>query len=530
MGMRVWIMAMALAMGACGSKESSSGEAATKDNAAATAGKAAESKAADIRTGDDTAAKGNKPKSPDSIAETDAQKVLDDWLAAQNTGDFAAYDKLYAGQFFGVKRVGANKTTYDRAGWLEDRGRMFKNKMVVEADGVTISTNPRSAVVHFTQSFSSGKFRDVGPKQLIVIVEGGDLKISREEMLQSQPAPALAAWVKAEGGQTAPIEGAKLPDDVKKELTRISDGLAGEKQKLGAVDWAMPLSAELVAYQIQSDRNQNDSEEAPYWDRGATSHLVLARSDRGRFIVASVASEQGTGFELSTRDDYDGDGVKDAVFTWQWYHDHEGATGIATILSKTRTVSMLQLGESGGESGWFGHRIISDLCWTRLDGELALVMAYVDETGEPEDEDNPHDSDTIERAAPGFAVYSAGKTGVFRDVLAFAAWVTEAASVAGLEGRLNGHRAGGTSDVPKLSPCKADGRFAVDGQATSTLKEGAYVVRDLSLSRAAAERKAAAAKQPADRVLELGDWQRLMKRKHNQPHSDFQMPRKKKAP
>src|SRR5690606_40600880 len=60
------------------------------------------------------------------------------WLAAQNQGDFAAYQAMYAARFSGVRRSGAVTAAFDRAGWMKDRAGMFKRAMRVEVTGVTI--------------------------------------------------------------------------------------------------------------------------------------------------------------------------------------------------------------------------------------------------------------------------------------------------------------------------------------------------------------------------------------------------------
>ena len=65
------------------------------------------------------------------LAEGDARGVVDGWLAAQNAGDLAAYDKLYAARFTGIRRSGPRTVRFDRAGWMRDRARMFGKPMTV---------------------------------------------------------------------------------------------------------------------------------------------------------------------------------------------------------------------------------------------------------------------------------------------------------------------------------------------------------------------------------------------------------------
>ncbi len=136
-------------------------------------------------TGVEKPAKSARPKAP-SIPEADVKAVLDAWLAAQNSGDFAAYETLYASKFQGVKRIGTRVFRFERKGWLEDRKRMFRKKMVVEARDAKIATTPRTAQVLFEQRWASGKYEDLGPKKLLIVVEGKDLRIAQEEMLSSE--------------------------------------------------------------------------------------------------------------------------------------------------------------------------------------------------------------------------------------------------------------------------------------------------------------------------------------------------------
>lgn len=119
--------------------------------------------------------------------------LVDKWLAAQNGGDFAAYEKLYARKFTGVRRSGARSVSLDRAGWLRDRQRMFARPMKVSASDVRIAAAATSARVQLTQEWESGSYHDRGPKQLVVVREDGAARIAREELLASATAPTAAA-------------------------------------------------------------------------------------------------------------------------------------------------------------------------------------------------------------------------------------------------------------------------------------------------------------------------------------------------
>jgi ketosteroid isomerase-like protein len=128
----------------------------------------------------------------------EVRALVDAWLAAQNRGDFAAYDKLYATRFTGVRRSGTRSVSLDRKGWMADRARMFAKPMKVSASDLAVAATPASARVTLMQEWESGSYHDRGPKQLVVVREAGQAKIAREEMLGSARAPAGATMAAAE--------------------------------------------------------------------------------------------------------------------------------------------------------------------------------------------------------------------------------------------------------------------------------------------------------------------------------------------
>lgn len=125
-----------------------------------------------------------------AIEDAEVNGLLDAWLAAQNRGDFEAYQALYAQRFHGVRRTRERVVALDRKGWMADRRRMFERPMVVSVDQVTIAKGSTSAIVDVVQSWSSARFADTGPKRFLVVREGGALRIAQEEMLASRPASA----------------------------------------------------------------------------------------------------------------------------------------------------------------------------------------------------------------------------------------------------------------------------------------------------------------------------------------------------
>jgi len=137
-----------------------------------------------------TATKPTAAKPKDPVAYSQVEALVASWIAAQNTGAFDAYAALYADPFAGVRRTGKKTVRLDRAGWLADRKKMFARPMVVEADHVVIVPMVGRATVTFEQTWSSGKFRDVGPKVITVVEASGGLRIASEEMLASRIMPS----------------------------------------------------------------------------------------------------------------------------------------------------------------------------------------------------------------------------------------------------------------------------------------------------------------------------------------------------
>lgn len=144
------------------------------------------------------------------LPDADVRAVVERWVAAQNAGDFAAYQALYAAKMEGVKRVADRTWRFDRAGWLADRERMFKKPMKVEAHNVTIASAGPSATVELEQAFAQGKFGDRGPKRLVVVKEAGGLRIAREEMLRSEVAGAARSAAPGTLHLVGEVDGARV--------------------------------------------------------------------------------------------------------------------------------------------------------------------------------------------------------------------------------------------------------------------------------------------------------------------------------
>jgi hypothetical protein len=189
--------------------------------------------------------------SPRPDASAEARALVDAWAQAQNRGDFAAYQALYAQRFGGIRRSGARTVRLDRKGWMRDRERMFKKKMEVAVEDLEIRAQRRSARVKLTQRFAQGTYKDVGPKALLLVRENGGLRIAREEMLASQLLSKPPPAVRPEGGEFAFVEDGEVV------LSTSQSTCSGKKSLGGGSGWntevrcdvsAKDLPAELAAW------------------------------------------------------------------------------------------------------------------------------------------------------------------------------------------------------------------------------------------------------------------------------------------
>ena len=178
---RVWLKAPAPASGAPKPAAATAPQAATQTTAAAPTAAPTAAPAADPGK----AAEGDKAAAPQpakpaptmvvaDITTAQVNGLVEQWVKSQNDGDFEAYQSLYAEKFFGTKRSGKNQRSFERKGWLRDRKRMFGKRMTVSVSGVEMSRTAESAVVHFEQEWASGRYKDAGPKQLVLVRQGGE--------------------------------------------------------------------------------------------------------------------------------------------------------------------------------------------------------------------------------------------------------------------------------------------------------------------------------------------------------------------
>ena len=155
---------------------------------------------------DPPAEKPAKPTGP-TLTEVSVRGLVDTWLKAQNEGDFAAYTAVYANTFEGIKRAGKRTYRFNRAGWLKDRGRMFRKPMAVAVEDVRAGVVGSAARVRLIQTWQSGAFKDRGPKVLVVVATPQGPRIAREEMLASTKQAPDSSHVRPDGFAFAWVEG-----------------------------------------------------------------------------------------------------------------------------------------------------------------------------------------------------------------------------------------------------------------------------------------------------------------------------------
>lgn len=94
-----------------------------------------------------------------------------------------------------MRRSGPRTVRMNRARWMADRARMFKKPMQVAATDLKVAAAGSAVRVRFTQAWASGTYKDVGPKELLLVAEAGGWRIAREELLSSRVETAPSTGV-----------------------------------------------------------------------------------------------------------------------------------------------------------------------------------------------------------------------------------------------------------------------------------------------------------------------------------------------
>lgn len=179
-----------------------------------------------------------------------ALELVQRWVRLQNEGNFAGYSALYAPGFSGIKRVGERQTVFDRAGWLQDRQRMFQRDQRVAVSGVEILRAGSQLSVLFEQRWSSSSFADRGQKLLTLEPAGAGWQIAREEMLDSTLLPASER-----SGVCAQLHGLLESDDP--SLKRFAEVTPNQQ---GA-----PMTWSRVQSQMEADERSPDGTAWEVW-------------------------------------------------------------------------------------------------------------------------------------------------------------------------------------------------------------------------------------------------------------------------
>lgn len=164
----------------------------------------------------------------------EVERLVKQWLNAQNQGDFEKYISLYAEEMIGIKRVGDQKSEFDREGWEKDRRRMFQKEMDVQISQVDVRIGQHIGVVDFIQGFESAGFKDTGPKRLVVENTNSGPKIIREEMIRSRVEQAgLEPMSGLQAGQVIAdkyvVISTETDDSWAKGDARVADGILAFK-------------------------------------------------------------------------------------------------------------------------------------------------------------------------------------------------------------------------------------------------------------------------------------------------------------
>jgi hypothetical protein len=142
----------------------------------------------------------NDPEDTEAHKES-VWSFVREWVADQERGDFDAYAAKYADRFHGIRRSGGRVVRFDRAGWMADRKRMFRNKIAIAIDEPSVLRATRPSRVYFAaqfqQSWHSGVYADRGPKILVLSEAGDRFHIVREELLESHKLDVLSPLLPA---------------------------------------------------------------------------------------------------------------------------------------------------------------------------------------------------------------------------------------------------------------------------------------------------------------------------------------------
>jgi serine/threonine-protein kinase len=127
---------------------------------------------------------------PSGAQPQGVEKLVNRWVSAQNTKDFASYESCYGVPFDGIKRTKTGRVYhYDFNSWMKDRWQMISAAagLRIEVKNLRVSIEGDFATVEFDQYYHSVRYSDWGPKLLRVKLAPADERIVYEELKASFP-------------------------------------------------------------------------------------------------------------------------------------------------------------------------------------------------------------------------------------------------------------------------------------------------------------------------------------------------------
>ena len=144
----------------------------------------------DVRAGASSRPSGDDPNAhPASLsaAETEADDQaqvrarLDEWLAAQNRGDYEAYAAFYVPGARASRRTDDRILSFERQPWLDDRRLLFGKGVKAGIESISMRFVPDGVVVSFVEKVADGAQQGEAHRELKWTRENGQWRIAREE-------------------------------------------------------------------------------------------------------------------------------------------------------------------------------------------------------------------------------------------------------------------------------------------------------------------------------------------------------------
>ncbi len=274
-----------------------------------------------------------EPKPAPTLPVKPVRAVLDAWLAAQNGGDFKAYERLFASDFKGVLRVGTKAKAMDRAAWMKSRRRMFKSKMKVATKGIAFQSGTDRTTILFTQHFQRGSFEDKGSKEIVVAKRSNRYLIVSERMLDSK---AVATRFRPAG--KGDVDPKTLNKSIRYALSKTHNKGAPPERLTGSLSfrWGRSFRSgkrNLLALVFTT----------PFEDVFGRGDILFVLADPSGTVLASHRSTYGQSnysrrppIQLSALPDRDrdGDGAVDIAITFKSGSSHGTWTGLALFTTR----------------------------------------------------------------------------------------------------------------------------------------------------------------------------------------------------